>query len=443
MDKLEKNIKESLNDKFIEKNPSDDIKKRLFSRLGLRVKQKKFSKSNLIKLCTSFACLVLVIICSILIFSNDNVNTLKYEAIIQIDVNPSVEFVVDDSDKVLSVKGLNDDGKLILTDEEFENLSLKDAVSKLLNLEEKTNFLSETNKNVALTLTIENKGVEEVLTNKLNQILKSTQNNLSTNIEIKFNTSKSIEDLKDYVNSIEIIKNVQDLQYSELIGIVRKYHEDVRTLDSIALENLYLKSKTEYFEELKENKIKELVNDLDDSYKTQIDRYNKLYLLVKETYNNLQATYESLYVDNNSPYKMALKDLEEVKDEIALQEKKVEEAKKGSSYYILKKEEAILEGLKAKYEICSAALEYQEQIASEAYKYISNELEELLKELKDVKESLPESIKNIKLSDIIDTEEKEKECEESIKSTFITKYQNDIDNARKEKLKRKESLINE
>lgn len=441
MDKLEKNIKESLNDKFIEKNPSDDIKKRLFSRLGLQVKQKKFSKSNLIKLCTSFACLVLVIICSILIFSNDNVNTLRYEAIIQIDVNPSVEFVVDDSDKVLSVKGLNDDGKLILTDEEFENLSLKDAVSKLLNLEEKTNFLSETNKNVALTLTIENKGVEEVLTNKLNQILKSTQNNLSTNIEIKFNTSKSIEDLKDYVNSIEIIKNVQDLQYSELIGIVRKYHEDVRTLDSIALENLYLKSKTEYFEELKENKIKELVNDLDDSYKTQIDRYNKLYLLVKETYNNLQATYESLYVDNNSPYKMALKDLEEVKDEIALQEKKVEEAINNNQDVI--GEKIILDLLKKKYETRLKALEYQEQIASEAYEYISNELEELLKELKDVKESLPESIKNIKLSDIIDTEEKEKECEESIKSTFITKYQNDIDNARKEKLERKESLINE
>ena len=403
--------------------------------------QKKFSKSNLIKLCTSFACLVLVIICSILIFSNDNVNTLKYEAIIQIDVNPSVEFVVDDSDKVLSVKGLNDDGKLILTDEEFENLSLKDAVSKLLNLEEKTNFLSETNKNVALTLTIENKGVEEVLTNKLNQILKSTQNNLSTNIEIKFNTSKSIEDLKDYVNSIDIIKNVQDLQYSELIGIVRKYHEDVRTLDSIALENLYLKSKTEYFEELKENKIKELVNDLDDSYKTQVDRYNKLYLLVKETYNNLQATYESLYVDNNSPYKMALKDLEEVKDEIALQEKKVEEAINNNQDVI--GEKIILDLLKKKYETRLKALEYQEQIASEAYEYISNELEELLKELKDVKESLPESIKNIKLSDIIDTEEKEKECEESIKSTFITKYQNDIDNARKEKLERKESLINE
>lgn len=441
MDKLEKNIKESLNDKFIEKNPSDDIKKRLFSRLGLQVKQKKFSKSNLIKLCTSFACLVLVIICSILIFSNDNVNTLKYEAIIQIDVNPSVEFVVDDSDKVLSVKGLNDDGKLILTDEEFENLSLKDAVSKLLNLEEKTNFLSETNKNVTLTLTIENKGVEEVLTNKLNQILKSTQNNLSTNIEIKFNTSKSIEDLKDYVNSIDIIKNVQDLQYSELIGIVRKYHEDVRTLDSIALENLYLKSKTEYFEELKENKIKELVNDLDDSYKTQIDRYNKLYLLVKETYNNLQATYESLYVDNNSPYKMALKDLEEVKDEIALQEKKVEEAINNNQDVI--GEKIILDLLKKKYETRLKALEYQEQIASEAYEYISNELEELLKELKDVKESLPESIKSIKLSDIIDTEEKEKECEESIKSTFITKYQNDIDNARKEKLERKESLINE
>ena len=405
------------------------------------MKQKKFSKSNLIKLCTSFACLVLVIICSILIFSNDNVNTLKYEAIIQIDVNPSVEFVVDDSDKVLSVKGLNDDGKLILTDEEFENLSLKDAVSKLLNLEEKTNFLSETNKNVALTLTIENKGVEEVLTNKLNQILKSTQNNLSTNIEIKFNTSKSIEDLKDYVNSIDIIKNVQDLQYSELIGIVRKYHEDVRTLDSIALENLYLKSKTEYFEELKENKIKELVNDLDDSYKTQVDRYNKLYLLVKETYNNLQATYESLYVDNNSPYKMALKDLEEVKDEIALQEKKVEEAINNNQDVI--GEKIILDLLKKKYETRLKALEYQEQIASEAYEYISNELEELLKELKDVKESLPESIKNIKLSDIIDTEEKEKECEESIKSTFITKYQNDIDNARKEKLERKESLINE
>lgn len=440
MDKLEKNIKESLNDKFIEKNPSDDIKKRLFSRLGLQAKQKKFYRSNLFKLSASFACLVLIVMCSILIFSNDNVNTLKYEAIVQIDVNPSVEFVVDDSDKVLSVKGLNDDGKLILTDEEFENLSLKDAISKLLNLEEKTNFLSETNKNVALTLTIENKGVEEVLTNKLNKILKSTQNNLSTNIEIKFNKSKSIEDLKDYVNSIEIIKNVQDLQYSELIGIVRKYHEDVRTLDSIALENLYLKSKTEYFEELKENKIKELVNDLDDSYKTQVDRYNKLYLLVKETYNNLQATYESLYVDNNSPYQMALKDLEEVKDEIALQEKKVEEAINNNQDVI--GEKIVLDLLKKKYETRLKALEYQEQIASEAYKYISNELEELLKELEDVKESLPESIKNIKLSDIIDTEEKEKECEESIKSTFITKYQNDIDNARKEKLERKESLIN-
>ena len=443
MDKLEKNIKDTLNKKFTETKPSDDIKKRLFNKLGIEIKHNSKYKSNIfkaIKFSASFACVCLLVLCSILIFSKPD--QIKYEAIIQIDVNPSIEFIVDENDKVLSVKGLNDDGKLIITDEKFEDLALKDAINKLLNLEEKTNFLSKTNNNVTVTLTTENKDVEEVLTNKVNKALKKAQGNLSVNIEIKYNESKSIKELKNYVNDIEIIKNVEELQYSELIELVRKYHEEVRMLDSIELENLYLESKIDYLEELKEDKINELVNELDDSYIEQKNSYYELYNLIKEVHIELQHTYEGLYVKADSPYKQALRELEDVKKQITIQEKVVEEARNGESLLILIKEEAYLETLKTNYEICLKSLKYQEELASEAYKYVYDKLEELLKKLEKVKTELPQSIRDIKISDIIDTEEKEQKYEKDIKNTFTSKYQEDIDNIRKEILERKESLIN-
>lgn len=443
MDKLEKSIKETLNNEFRETKPSNDIKKRFFNKIGIESNHNSKHKNNIfkaLKIATSLACVFLLVLCSIFIFSKND--SIKYEAIIQIDVNPSVEFVVDDNDKVLSIKGLNDDGKLIITDEEFEGLALNDAINKLLNLEEKTNFLSKTNNNVKVTLTTENKDVEEILTNKMNKALKKAQDNLSIDIKIMYNENKSIKELKNYVNNIEFIKNVEDLQYNELIEIVRKYHEEVRLFDSIELENLYLEAKIDYFEELKEDKINELVNELDDSYLEQKNNYNELYNLIKEVHIELQNTYEDQYVKIDSPYKQALKNLEEVKEQITIQEKVVEEAKNGQSPDNLKKEEAYLKILEANYDICLKALEYQEELASKAYKYVSDKLEELLKRFEIVKTELPESVRDVKLSDIIDTEEKEKEYEENQKKEFSSKYQDDIDNVRKEIIRRKESLIN-
>lgn len=64
-------------------------------------------------------------------------------AVVSLDVNPSIELNVDKDEKIISAKGLNDDGRRVLGDMELEGSSLEVAVNAVIGSMLKNGYLDD------------------------------------------------------------------------------------------------------------------------------------------------------------------------------------------------------------------------------------------------------------------------------------------------------------
>ena len=84
--------------------------------------------------------------------------------IMNLSVNPGVEFVVDENDKVLSVTASNEDGAFILNKfTDFTGMSAKDAALKFIEMSEEYGFVVEGTANgESITISVSGEGAEKL-----------------------------------------------------------------------------------------------------------------------------------------------------------------------------------------------------------------------------------------------------------------------------------------
>lgn len=446
MDKFEKKYKENLTNKLQDTEPSKELKIRLFQKLGLKNKSETVKSSILsnkwFKICTSFACVVVLFICSLVLLFN-NQSSLEYKAVVRIDVNPSIEIIVDDKENVISLKGLNNDGKLILSGENLEGKKLEEVIERIIDIERKTNYLTNSNNKVSISYISENDTVYQDLNKKVNNALNKVKNNLKIDLNIENNSNKTIEDLKEYLTSIDFNisnKSLEDITFDSLIDNLSKYHEEVKELGTIELEKLFYENKYEYIQKCIEEKKEELIDKLDDSYKNIVEDYKSLQIRLKEAYQLIEDTYDKYYVSSESKYQKALKEVEAIKDEIKVLEDTIEKSTNEFEKTLLK---AQIETLNIKYETLYETLKINEKIASEAYETVLNSFNALLVEVEKTESKFPDSIRNIKFEDIITNENEEIEFNKNSFDKFINKYDDEIKSINKSLQERKNALLEE
>lgn len=73
---------------------------------------------------------------------------------IRLDVNPKVEFITDDKNKVLTVCPVNEQAKFLLADEEFVGLDIKEACEKFFDICVRTNYIDIDGENNTVRITV-------------------------------------------------------------------------------------------------------------------------------------------------------------------------------------------------------------------------------------------------------------------------------------------------
>lgn len=66
-----------------------------------------------------------------------------------VDINPSIEFMIDDENKVVSVTALNDDGSILIAGEAFVGMTPEEATELVISLATETGYLVKGNAEVA------------------------------------------------------------------------------------------------------------------------------------------------------------------------------------------------------------------------------------------------------------------------------------------------------
>ena len=103
--KNEKEIKRNLKNELNDTEPSSSLQNRVFSELNVKETKKTFSFRKWVPALTCCLCVALIAVVGLVVGNSISKNNKAYNAIVQVDVNPSIEMVVDEKNQVLSGGG--------------------------------------------------------------------------------------------------------------------------------------------------------------------------------------------------------------------------------------------------------------------------------------------------------------------------------------------------
>lgn len=236
------------------------------------------------------------------------------KTVMNISLNPSVEFILDGENKVVSVNALNEEGNLIIGAEAFVGKDAEEAAQLFVKVSHETGFLVEGNATVAdNAISISLSGNEEAAT-KLYDEIKAQVNtylsaeNITAQVEkVAAITEEQLEKLvaecAPYMEEAE----VKALEYMELVETLYESRKETAELYSQELKNAYYEAKAFVLEQSELETLKSKVTGL---AQIGLDTAYKVY---GEAVKGIEDLRMQMLVNEDSSYQVALKQFREAK----------------------------------------------------------------------------------------------------------------------------------
>ena len=242
-----------------------------------------------------------------------------------VDINPSVEFMIDDQNKIISVTALNDDGSILIVGEAFVGKTPEEAIEMMVTLASDTGYLVQGNaeaseNTVKISVSGDSKYAEQLkkdITEKANDTLKA----LDINGTVEKVEALKIDALRQMALSTSLYteEEISTMDEGQLYKVISAGRIETALLMTEEMRSAYYSAK-EYkisFAQREETAriIKELgglYNLTHTAYKTALDVYSTA---ITELDN---FRYEML-VSSESEYQKSLTELREAKIELLKQ----------------------------------------------------------------------------------------------------------------------------
>ncbi|MBQ8308799.1 MAG: hypothetical protein IJX96_03095 [Clostridia bacterium] len=243
-------------------------------------------------------------------------NGAKEKKVMNLSLNPEVEFLLDENDKVVSVNALNEEGNLIVSAEVFTGKTAEEAATLFVEVSKETGFLVSGKVNTGENeLEISFSGDTEKA-KKLYDDVKgkveeyfSSENITATIEQAAAITEEKLEELvaecAPYLEEAEI----KALEYKELLEKLEESRKETAEFYSQELKNAYYEAKSFVMEQAELQAVKAQA-DLSTITAGLFDVAYKAYTTAIDT---IESTRMTLLVNENSIYQLALKAFREAK----------------------------------------------------------------------------------------------------------------------------------
>lgn len=234
--------------------------------------------------------------------------------VMNLSLNPQVEFVLDSEDKVVSVNALNEDGNLVVSAEVFVGKSAEEAAQLYVEVCKETGFLVSGNVSEGENeLEISFSGDAEAATELYNKVEGKVSEYLSSvNVTAQIEQAKAIteEQLEALVAEcapyIEATQ-IKALEYGELVETLYESRKETAEFYSQELKKAYYEAKELAMKQAELETLKSKLSSI------QALAYDIVYKAYSEASSLLESTRMNLLVSENSVYQMALAAFREAK----------------------------------------------------------------------------------------------------------------------------------
>ena len=234
----------------------------------------------------------------------------KQMRVMNVNLNPQVEFILDKDDKVVSVNALNEDGNVVINGQVFVGKTADEALQIYVNVCKETGFLVSGkvgNGDNQISISLSGEKAEE----KYNSLKNSLNNYLSQeNITATLTNAGALSEeyLKQKVS--ECMGYLSDSQingmdYEELIANLQSSREETKDFYSQAIKENYYVVKNHAFKIAEAEYIK---GELDAVSKAILDTALQVYQGLAE---DIAQAREDYFIDQESDYQKALADLKQ------------------------------------------------------------------------------------------------------------------------------------
>ena len=245
-------------------------------------------------------------------FRKDTVE--KQKTVMNVCLNPEVEFLLDGDNKVISVNAINEEGNLIISSEAFSDIEGKtaeEAAKLFVEVSKDTGYLVQTEVQAGENeLKISISGdleLAKTLYNSVETQVKSYLETVDIQATIEQQEALTEEYLKSLIEECAPYVETAEMQYADLIDTLIESRKETSEFYSQQLKEVYYEAKAFAMEQAS---LEVMRNKLSLLQKAAFDICNGAYELAVKA---IEAERYIFIVGENSAHNLALKALQEVK----------------------------------------------------------------------------------------------------------------------------------
>lgn len=235
------------------------------------------------------------------------------KTVMNLSLNPKVEFILDTEDKVVSVNALNEEGNLVVSAEAFTGKTAEEAAKLFVEVSADTGFLIEgsayaADNKISVSFSGDADEAKKLYNNVQSQI-STYLSSIDISATIEQAAAITEEQIKALVEECAPYVETAQMEYAELVEELEKSRKETAEFFSQELKKAYYEAKAFAMEQAKMDVIKEQLNIVE---KLAFETAYELYISSVETIEDVRKTF---LVNEDSIYQLALKDFREKKAE--------------------------------------------------------------------------------------------------------------------------------
>ena len=377
------------------------------------------------------ALMLAMLLCAPLLFScgetknDDNVSRMT------IDINPSVEFIVDSENKVVTATALNDDGAVILAGETFVGMTSEEAAALVVSIATDQGYLvkgsAEVGKNEIKISVTGDEAVAKDLYNKASaKIEKFVKSHGLEAAVVKAEAlgHEALAQMAAHVTAGLEYEDALEMSDEELLRLIKLSRIETAELVSAEMRERYYQFRDYKLCLAESEAVLEIIGTADEKYKQFVDDYRKAIEALENALDALTKAQNEYLFSEDSNYQKTLKAVLEAKAEYQEKRAEAESLADGTEKAAML---LMVRHMEESLKLTEKALETYYAVANAAIESAKSLLNTAISAMKEKEKEFPEEIKSTLTAKAAEIDTKVNESKATFCDEFEKAHKDDIE----------------